>query len=398
MATRRDAALAIVSAVLGVAALSVVTVGAVSGHNQPIAQRPSPGRSVVTWVVPHDQGVAPVVPLSGGAASGLGSFNAISCPSATECVAVGADAKLGGVASTSNDGGSTWVQEKLDANEPQLDAVACFNVANCVAVGAGATVRTSDGGKTWSSSSIPTGNTTLLGVSCPNVTSCVAVGVSPGVDGPYVGQLLVSTDGGTTWSAPKLPVSPGALGSVDCPSSTFCVAVGASIVVSTDGGATWSTRTVNGGFGPLRSVACETKTTCVAVGANPGVVQDPTAAAFGVMTNDGGATWGSVSLPSGSGMLDVISCSSTTCVAVGSALNGAPATFLSSSTGATWTANQTLATSVSAVSALSCTSGTSCVYVGQNGKNPVSVPTLNGVATGTTPVSALVRHQKDVTR
>jgi hypothetical protein len=389
---------AAIGVIAGAAGLTVMAYGAVQVFGHPAAATSPPTTSTVQWIVPHDQTMAPVVPTSGGAASGAGSFNAVSCPSATECVAVGADGTFGGVASTSLNGGSTWAQGRMDANEPQLESVDCFSTSICVAVGQGASVRSIDGGKTWTSSTVPTSNTTLLGVSCPSAMTCVSVGVSPGEAGPYAGQLLVSTNGGTSWSVPTLPAMVGALGSVDCPTSTFCVSVGSSIVVSTDGGVTWSQRTVTGGTGVLRSVACLSASTCVAVGANPGVAQDPSARAFGVVTTDGGATWRSVVLPAGSATLDVVSCSNTTCEAAGSEFRGTPAQILVSPDGSTWSANQLIGTSVTAVSALSCASGANCVFVGEKGKSPITLSTVNGVASTPSPVSALVRTQKDVTR
>ncbi len=390
--------LAVVTSIVTIATVAVVAVGAVNVLSSTSSPSHLNGVDAGRWVVARDQSGAPVVPSSGGAAGGAGSFNAVSCPSATECVAVGGDANLGGVASTSLNGGGTWSQGAMEANEPQLDAVDCSTTSVCVAVGQGATVRSTDGGKTWTSNAIPTTNTTLLGVNCPSATTCVSVGVSPNATGPYGGQLLISSNGGTTWSVPTLPASMGALGSVDCPTSTFCVAVGSSVVVSNDGGKTWAQRTVSGGTGVLRSVSCLSTTTCVAIGANPGVAQDPNAAAFETVTSDGGATWSSVAMPPGSATLDVLSCSSSGCQAAGSAFKGTAAPVFVSSSGSTWTANQSLGASVTAISAISCPTGTNCVFVGEKGKSPVTVSTVNGVATSGGPVIAQVRAQRVVAR
>ena len=385
-------------ALVSVATISVVTVGALSGVTQSPPNAPSTPVGVVKWVVPHSQLGAPIVPIAGGATNGAGSFNAVSCPSATTCVAVGADGNLNGVASMSLNSGATWSQGTVDVNEPELNAVDCFNASTCVAVGDGATVRSIDGGKTWTSSTIPSKDTTLLGVSCSTSTMCVSVGVSPSSSGPFAGQLLTSSDGGTSWTAPALPASIGGLGSVDCPSSTFCVAVGSSVVVSVDGGTTWSLRTVKGGSGVLRSVSCLSATSCVAVGGNPAVAQNPNSSAYEDVTTDGGVTWTSLSLPAGSATLDVVSCSKSGCEAAGSSYNGAPTPVLVTSSGNTWTLNQSLSSSATAFSALSCTSATTCVFVGENGTSPITVATVNGVTSSTHPVSAQVRSQKDVTQ
>jgi hypothetical protein len=354
--------------------------------------------SIGTWVVPHDETTAPVVPTSGGASVGAGGFNAVSCPSTNECVAVGGDGNLDAVASTSSDGGNTWIQGTLSENEPELNAVDCSSVVHCTAVGNGAAALSTDSGEQWTSISIPTDNTTLLSVSCPSTSLCVSAGVSPGTAGPYAGEVLLSTNGGAAWTESTLPASAGAIGSVACPTTKFCVAVGASILVSTNGGTTWSERTVAGGMGVLRSVACSSATTCVAIGPNPGIAQNAAAAAFEVVTTNGGASWSSVATPAGSATLDVVACSLGTCDAAGSTFNGLPAPYLSgTSAGGSWVANSNVPSSLTAVSGLTCMSATSCVFVGRAGSSPVSVTTGSGSGVDS-PVGSLVRAQKGVSR
>jgi hypothetical protein len=110
-------------------------------------------------------------------------------------------------------------------------------------------------------------------------------------------------------------------------------------------------------------------------------------------------TWNSVAMPAGSATLDVLSCSSSTCEAAGSSYNGAPAPILTSANGGgTWTSLPSVASSVSAVSGVTCNSGTNCVFVGRSGKTPVAVTNTGGVVSGGTPVAAMVRTQKVVSR
>lgn len=408
---RSRPALAPLTAVLGATAIaafvSAVAVGAAGGFSSPRTAIASPhtvnaptneSHFLGRWVVSHDETSAPVVPTSGGAAQGLGSFNGVSCPTSSECVAVGGDGQLNAVASVSQNGGSTWTQGALEQNEPDLNAVDCTSASICVAVGQGVTVRSGDGGKAWTSSSIPTADTTLLGVSCPSSSTCVSVGVSPSQNGPYSGQLLLSSDGGATWSVPKLPANVGALGSVDCPTSSFCVAVGASILVSNNGGATWTERTVDGGTGVLRSVSCESATKCVAVGGNPAISQVNDVAAYGVVTTDGGSQWQSTSMPTGSGTVNIVSCSTTACVATGAAHGNSPVQVLTTMSGSSWTPDSAFGSPGTAFSGLSCFSSTSCVFVGQNGTQPVWVSTASGAPVGTGSVTPNVRTQKDEVR
>jgi photosystem II stability/assembly factor-like uncharacterized protein len=376
---------------LSTAAIAVESSGGVTPQHPQ-----APSHTVVRWVVPRSQISAPILPTAGGAAYGQGGFNGVACPSANECVAVGGDASLNGVVSVTSNGGSTWTQGETVSGSPALNSVACASTTSCVAVGNGAAAYSINGGVTWTTVSLPTADTSLLSVSCATSTSCVSVGVTPGNNGPLGGALLITEDGGNTWKSPQLPAPYGAVGSVDCPSSTFCVAVGAQILVSTDGGSTWSNRSVAGGTGVLRSVSCQSATTCVAIGPNPSVAQDSKAAAFEVVTSDGGATWHDVTLPPSSATLDVIFCySGGSCQADGSALAGnAAPTLASTSVGSTWSTVATLNTEMSAVSAVSCGSATTCVYVGSNSSGPVIVASSGGVAAPPAPVSALVRRQK----
>ena len=333
-----------------------------------------PTNSPITahWVTPTNESGAPEVPMPGGAVEGRGSFNAISCPTTTRCIAVGGDKSLNGVVSTSNNGGSSWTADVVASGLPELNAVSCVSATNCVAVGNGGVVTSADGGMTWVPHTIPTANTSLLGINCTSSTTCMSVGVSPGDAGPYGGQVLVSVNGGVTWVTPKLPTSIGALGSVDCPSSTFCVAVGAQILVSDDGGKSWSPRFVNGGTGILRSVACSSTTTCVAIGSNPMGVTDASASAFGVITVDGGATWSAVPMPARSWMINAISCSSDdACATSGPSPNSVAFEWTSPNGGATWS-SQTLPAGVTAVSSIYCLSLSHCVFVGLQGSQPVS--------------------------
>jgi photosystem II stability/assembly factor-like uncharacterized protein len=230
------------------------------------------------------------------------------------------------------------------------------------------------------------------------VTNCVSVGVSPSENGPLSGELLISSDGGITWTVPKLPADFGALGSVDCPNSSFCVAVGASIVVSNDGGKTWALSTVDGGTGVLRSVSCESATTCVAIGGNPAVAQGPNAAAYEVVTTDGGEQWEPASMPSGSGLVNTVDCSSSACVAVGAAEEGYPLQVLTTTSGSNWTPDASVTSQATAFSGLSCYSSTDCVFVGLDGTQQVSVSTVNGDPVGTGSVGSQVRAQKDGVR
>lgn len=336
------------------------------------------------WNPPTNETKAPAVPTPGGAEPDVGSFNAVTCPTSSNCVAVGANAELYGIAATSTNGGSSWSAATVESGQPELNAVACSSTSDCVAVGVGDAATSSNDGSTWTSVSIPTSETTLLGVSCPTSSLCVSVGVSPVGGGPYNGQLLVSSNGGATWSAPSLPPHIGALGSVDCPSATFCVAVGAEILVSDDGGQTWSPNYVNGGTGVLRNVSCSSATECVAIGPNGQGAADPTAAAFAVSTTNAGATWMPETMPSGSYTLNAINCSvEGTCIATGPGANDQAPEAVSSDGGVSWAEVASFPSGLSAVADVSCRSTNSCVLVGLDGTTPVT-GSYTGASAGAT--------------
>ncbi len=393
----RFIAVSVATALLSISAVSAVAFGALKSPASPSTVN-ARGGATVRWVVPHDQFGAPTVPIPGGASGTSGGLNSVSCPTSTFCVAVGADSDSNGVASTSKNGGTSWSQVALASGEPDLNAVDCESASQCVAVGTGAIVRTTNGGKKWTSYAVPTSDTTLLGVNCPNLTTCVSVGVSPSEVGPYAGEVLDSTDGGSTWTAASFPQSAGAMGDVDCPTSTFCVSVGASILVSNDGGKDWSARSVSGGTGVLRTVSCRSATTCVAIGPNPAGAQDSTAAAYEVITTNGGVSWNSMTMPAGTASLDTLSCSTgSLCEAAGSPLKGDSAPiYLSENGGTSWSVDGGAPSSVNNVSSVNCTSTAGCVLVGDSGQGPVAITSNSGGVFSNHPVGSLVRSAKDV--
>ena len=116
---------------------------------------------------------APAVPTPGGASIGVGGFDAVTCPTATLCVAVGANANKSGVVATSSDGGLMWSSHSIPSGAPELDAVACANTEDCVAVGSDAALSTTDGGESWSTQALPSADSTLLGVTCTSTLLCV---------------------------------------------------------------------------------------------------------------------------------------------------------------------------------------------------------------------------------
>ncbi len=281
---------------------------------------------------------------------------------------------------SSPDGGASWSNLTVPSTTPELYAVACADVNDCVAAGQGALLTTHDGGRSWTVEDPPTPKTTLLGVTCLGQT-CLATGISPNPGGPYDGQILRSGDDGDTWAASTLPPHALGVGAVACPTATFCVAVGAEILVSSDGGQTWQYREVNGGTEALRSISCPSATQCVAIGANPEGQFVPSAVATAVLTTDGGETWQQDGVPSGSAALDVVDCGdASSCLAGGGrTVTGNTAAFATSSDGgATWAASSPPA-GLTSVAGISCPRSGQCVVVGHDNAQPVAAYTAPGL-------------------
>jgi hypothetical protein len=172
-----------------------------------------------------------------------------------------------------------------------LDAVSCTSASSCVAVG------TSDraeplvenwNGSQWSLAQAANGSgySLLQSISCPSPSSCVAVGHDD--QGGKQIPIAESFDGGV-WHLMTSPMAPtGAqytsLDSVWCASATDCVAVGSSqdgsgrlsTLAETWDGSAWSIKTSppaqsastgTGGLGSrLTSLSCLSATACIAIG------------------------------------------------------------------------------------------------------------------------------------
>jgi photosystem II stability/assembly factor-like uncharacterized protein len=187
-----------------------------------------------------------------------------------------------------------------------------------------------------------------------------------------------------------MPENTLGLGAVTCPSVSLCVAVGAEIFTSIDQGATWQPRTVDGGTQGLTAVSCTSNFHCVAIGPNVAAAINPTLPGIAVVTNDGGMTWQQQSLPTGTGALDKMSCSSASvCLAAGPQVQASqPASYFSTGDGgSTWTANPA-PSGFTAISDLSCPSGSTCVVVGRSGGQASTAVTNDGTTWLTTAVPA----------
>jgi hypothetical protein len=370
-----------------------------------IAPTPSPTMAIAPTPIPSPTGIL---------SSTLGGLESISCPSASDCVAVGGVAGSAVTYFTTN-GGASWSPGTLPASQPPLLAVSCPSTQVCVAVGGTTTDRSTpadtlhsgDGGSSWSAGTLPSGLNALGTISCASASYCVAGGIGmPGFPG---GVVAVTRDGGVTWSRGSLPNSASVLGALSCPSPSRCVAVsldpqGQQTRLSTDGGISWRTiaipqdtepdndsddawattslpgSRVNGGPGVVvHSLSCPNSSRCVVVGS--GTTQTGQGITLALYSTNSGASWRETTLPTSAGyQLFAVTCpSANNCVAVGSlgADETRGAALFSHDGGVTWTLGTVPATAGNLAS-LSCSSVADCVAVvgaagGQAG-NPPNAP------------------------
>ena len=201
--------------------------------------------SGTTWTM----GTASLTPGDGG------SLDGVTCLSSTSCLAVG-DESDGTVEVSLLEtlAAGVWTDAVLPAPaglvNPELSAITCSSATSCVAVGsayqsvgsgdafASATVPYADvlSGTTWTASQLPTPansiSPTLTALSCPAATTCVAVGVYQDADGNE--QSFIETLSGTTSSdqvvAPIKGWFGAQVGGISCTSATSCELVGSAFV------------------------------------------------------------------------------------------------------------------------------------------------------------------------
>jgi hypothetical protein len=272
-----------------------------------------------------------------------GILYGVSCPSASNCKAVGSASNL---AIAESWDGKRWRADPLpaptDSSFAQLQAVSCAATGTCTAVG-----QFFDGtenrplidvlnGNKWTlqAAAFPAGaaNAMLSGVSCTAASACVAVG-NYGLNDGTTAALAERWDG-ISWIEAAVPAPAGAtwaaLSSVACESSTACIAVGnyspdggittLTLAESWDGSA-WtilaSNNPAGASYASLETVSCTAAVTCMAVGqssdgnnASPlAEIWDGTAWSLDSPPNPPGAT--------GSTLHGVSCTSATVCMAVG---------------------------------------------------------------------------------
>lgn len=182
---------------------------------------------------------APPAPDSNGPGMPI---SAVSCGSASYCVAVGiygnASGGQAGLLLTLSGGSWTAAEAPAPANTNEVNTLgaSCPSASECIVTEAyiesesqpthWALLTWSNG--SWSSDEAPSPVRQMIDLSCPSVSDCVSVGVPGGT--PDNLQLVHWSDG--SWTTATLPPPADAdasaqVNGISCPSASNCIAVGA---------------------------------------------------------------------------------------------------------------------------------------------------------------------------
>ena len=315
----------------------------------------------------------------------------MACATARRCWAVGvagpnpAPATGESVIAATSNGGQSWkAQDVAGGSTPQLSAVSCPTATECLAVGSngaslpgsGVVVSTTDAGATWSAASTPRNALVVSSVFCASPVDCTAV-VSDGTST----WSAHSADFGQSWAQEgNLPplFLPG--NDLTCMAGGTCIDAGyvptsnghgqGAVAVSADGGQTWALATVPSGVGVLQSTACISVSVCLAAGTTGTTVSDIVPAKGELLRSaDGGHTWAPATAAVPVDDVYGLACPSPTqCAMVGTDWAGSPAV----GTGAvaqSIDAGQSFQDSATAyvpltLTAVACPSSAGCVAVG----------------------------------
>lgn len=350
--------------------------------------------------------------VPGGAVDGY--LEAVSCPAAGSCTAVGEDGPSSGTLQlmTARWDGSVWTAHTLplvSGANPQFHGVSCPTTTMCAAVGE---ARTSGGqgslvsvwnGSSWGTSyTVAIAGTTsaaLSGVSCTGPTACTAVGK----DTAATSHVVALRYTGAQWVLE--PIAPPSttdneLDGVSCTTAIACTAVGSDLdsashhltLAEVWGGPAWTSIKTPAVSAPkladLFSSSCPNANWCVAVG------QWESSVGRLVALGEGwdGSAWRllpPISLPSGAQGATLLSVSCPLvreCVAVGSyqrTVDNHLLPLIESWNGSTWRLISTPDphAALAQLDGVSCTSISLCIAVG------FREATLGGV---TLPVAAKV--------
>lgn len=323
----------------------------------------------------------------------FGNLDAVSCSTATSCVAVGVD-NLGPGLLAEVWNGDIWMPQSppapAGATFGALQAVSCISATSCTASGFYAIgygdlpLAESWNGNTWTAQippnpRAPAGvqNAFLSAISCTSASSCVAGG-SYLISNPSTRRLIAEVWNGSTWTLQHVPTPPGTqqdIAGISCVAATICTAVGSyfpsavsnDVLIDVWNGSTWTRKPAPIPAGDagltLTGVSCPAADSCTAVGDGFGSATSGQLAA----EHWNGSHWTAQNIPLAGGAsrweLAGVSCGTpASCIAVG---QDYPAAMADRSNGHTWFVQLTAAPKYGKeFNAVSCLATAVCTAVG----------------------------------
>ena len=373
-----------ISIVVSMATIATV-IGAVSVTTaaQSEAASITPTSSAPSWSVQKSYPLA------------IDGLSDVSCVSTSFCMAAGGNSSGNGVVISYN--GNTWKPYSLPSNVSNYSIYdfSCMSTSFCMALGednsSDNNAALSYNGSTWKIYPLPPemsgGDSSFTGLSCSSASFCVAVGQDSSGDNAALSY------NGSTWELNSLPsdiVSGQSydIQNVSCAHSGFCMTLADDnnsadnyMVLSYQAG-TWKELDYLSSpvYGYQNSaLSCTSSSFCMVAGgyvAFNGSSNGPAEYIYGVAFLYNGSTWEQVTLPSGTGHLATISCTSSSfCMAVGDNPDNTDGIALSYQSG-TWKENLLPFQPY----VVSCTSSSFCVTVESGGCAPTYYGCNNSVA------------------
>ena len=226
---------------------------------------------------------------------GIEDPTAVSCPSASFCLAV-----LGSGYTATYDGTRWSRPTRLSSSAAEPDSVSCPTVSFCLAVDAQDSSALLFNGSRWSSAPgindpVPGTQVGMASVSCASPSFCAAVD----------NGANAFTFNGRSWS-PAEVIDPGnQLSTVSCPSASFCAAVDYGPNAVTFNGTSWSKPSAIDPGSRLQAVSCASASFCVAIDRKGNALtfngsawsKPVNADPNGLSMGEGGISWPVVSCP-----------------------------------------------------------------------------------------------------
>ncbi len=247
------------------------------------------------------------------------SFNSITCPSTSFCVAASSN---GSIYYSSSPTTFSYIQVPIDPTS-SIESLSCPSINLCVGGDANGNIvySTTPASSSWTVQNVDSTNA-ILAISCPSINLCVG--------GDANGNIVYSTTPTSTTSnfLTALNDSGNSILSVSCLSSDFCLAgdsLGNVIYSSSPSSTSWTKYSIDG-FLKLDAISCISTSSCIFV--------DNLGNALASSTPFVSSPWTSITIDSSVTITSMSCYSPMACIASDSAGN---ILFSSSPTQSNWT-------------------------------------------------------------